>query len=475
MSKIFIKITLVFIPFIVFSQEKVIIQHLPNTINTIGAEFNFLQTDEDIAFYTSSTLEEENYQSLIFKTELKDGEWQKGKYVDFGKSFSIANISYQKNESFFYLSVCDKFNNCKIAKKSRKDSELKILKNKINLLNSKNTHPHKTTYNDKNILYFVSDRKGGFGELDIWFCIIDKFGNYGEPINAGIKINSKFNDITPFYNIWTGELFFSSDRKKELTGFDIYKSSGSLNFWEESNQVKDLSSEADDLYLTFYDEYNGYFASNRAPALFEDEKNCCNDIFSFQYPKKDTIIITFNDTIKKHLPIKLYFHNDEPDNNTLNITTQQTYKDAYISYYLRKNEYLQINPTEEMNLFFEKTLKGNYNKLSFTLQYLLESLNKGSKMEIHIKGFASPLHEEKYNINLSQRRISSLMNMIRNFESGQLNSYLENGNLKIIQLPFGENKSQKYVNDNPKERKKSVYSIDAMLERKIEIIEIIKL
>ena len=48
------------------------------------------------------------------------------------------------------------------------------------------------------------------------------------------------------------------------------------------------------------------------------------------------------------------------------------------------------------------------------------------------------------------------------------------GKLKIVDLPFGENQSQ-HVNDNPEDRRKSVYSKDAMLERKIEIVEIIEL
>ena len=96
-------------------------------------------------------------------------------------------------------------------------------------------------------------------------------------------------------------------------------------------------------------------------------------------------------------------------------------------------------------------------------------------VELHIKGFASPLHEKQYNINLSKRRISSFINLINCFENGQLQSFLDVGKLKIVELPFGENKSNKHVSDNPKDRKKSVYSKDAMLERKIEIVEIIEL
>ena len=76
MSKILVKIILIFIPFISFSQ-KVKIEHLSDFINTIGAELNFVQTNENTAFYTSTTLEEGEYQSLIFRTELENGEWKK--------------------------------------------------------------------------------------------------------------------------------------------------------------------------------------------------------------------------------------------------------------------------------------------------------------------------------------------------------------------------------------------------------------
>ena len=136
---------------------------------------------------------------------------------------------------------------------------------------------------------------------------------------------------------------------------------------------------------------------------------------------------------------------------------------------------MKINPSIEIEDFFENTLRKNYNKLNSTLNYVLKTLEKGNMVELHIKGFASPLHEKQYNINLSKRRISSFINMINSFENRQLKGFIDVGKLKIVELPFGENKSQKHVSDNPNDRKKSVYSKDAMLERKIEIIEIIEL
>ena len=50
---------------------------------------------------------------------------------------------------------------------------------------------------DNRDLYFVSDRAGGFGGLDIW---IAKFRNglWQQPVNAGSQINTAGNETAPF-------------------------------------------------------------------------------------------------------------------------------------------------------------------------------------------------------------------------------------------------------------------------------------
>ena len=129
MPKIFVKILLVIIPFISFSQE-VEIKHLSTTINTIGAELNFVQINKNTALYTSSTLEEGKYQSLIFKTELKNEEWIKGKYYHLGSSYAYGNISYPGGNYYFYFNIIDEFGNSKIAFRNPEESVTKFLNNK---------------------------------------------------------------------------------------------------------------------------------------------------------------------------------------------------------------------------------------------------------------------------------------------------------------------------------------------------------
>ena len=75
---------LLFLPFLIHAQE-VEIKSLSNNINTNGSEFNFLQVNKKTAYYSSATLEGDEYQSAIYKTTYNKGKWGKGKYENLGK------------------------------------------------------------------------------------------------------------------------------------------------------------------------------------------------------------------------------------------------------------------------------------------------------------------------------------------------------------------------------------------------------
>ena len=462
-------IILLFFPILTFSQG-LTISHLLGNVNTYGPELNFVQIDENTAYYTSSTFQEDMYQSAIFSSTLKDGRWQKGKYINLGNSYSTANSHFPKNELVFYFSVCDDQGNCKIALRNYEKQITEELNSNINLLNSTNTQPHIAIHNQQKVMYFVSDRKGGFGGMDIWLSIINKDGKYGIPINAGDKINSEFDEITPFFNSFEEVLYFSSNRENGVGEFDIYTANGKLNLWDKPINAIQLNTKQDEMYLSFYSQTKGYFSSNRKGALYTSNEFCCNDIFSFEFEEPvieepESIL-----RIAQYLPLKLYFHNDEPDCCTMSVTTDKTYKDAYISYFKMEETYNLYSPN--LTVFFEDYLKGNFNKLKRIFSHMLADLKLGKKLQLHVKGFSSPLHKREYNINLSKRRIQSFVNYLRLYENMSFSPFLKSGFLEIIELPFGESKSTKKVSDNPNDRLNSIYSLDAILERRIEIIDV---
>jgi hypothetical protein len=466
-----LSVFILFLPIFVLSQD-VSIKPLSDNINTNNAEINFIQINDSIAYFTVISEKEGGLESNIFSTNFHNGKWTGKKYSKFNSDlFNAANISFSDDERVF-LSNCDnELIDCSIVYLESKNPHILF---EIPSLSSDiffNTQAFISYHNSQQVLYFVSDRKGGFGGLDIWLIIIDKNGKFGVPINAGSKINSSFDEVTPFYNKNDGMMYFSSNRENGAGGFDIYKAQGSLNLWLNPINIVDLNTNYDDLYVTFYDENNGYFSSNRKGAKFESTNYCCNDIFSFKYVQNDLEEIKFSSTIHDYLPLNLYFHNDEPDSRTMNIKTNKTYKEAYISYFMMRSYYENENPN--VSGFFKDFLQNNFNNLNIILDMLFLELSNGLNVEILIKGHASPLYSPEYNQNLSQRRISSVVNYVTQFKNGIFKGYLFSQNLTINESPLGESIASEKISDDLNNKKESIYSIEAMLERKIQIVDVI--
>ena len=81
-----------------------------------------------------------------------------------------------------------------------------------------------------------------------------------------------------------------------------------------------------------------------------------------------------------------------------------------------QSDYERYNKKAE--IFFRDSLRYNYNKLNLFLEELLDEIQKDIYIEIQIKGYSSPLYNETYNLNLSKRRISSLVNYLLEFKGG---------------------------------------------------------
>ena len=79
-------------------------------------------------------------------------------------------------------------------------------------------HPSVST-NGK-LLYFASNRPGGFGGMDIYVSEnVD--GKWQAPKNLGPMVNSSGNEVFPFIDK-NGKLFFASNGHKGFGGLDIF-------------------------------------------------------------------------------------------------------------------------------------------------------------------------------------------------------------------------------------------------------------
>jgi outer membrane protein OmpA-like peptidoglycan-associated protein len=136
------------------------------------------------------------------------------------------------------------------------------------------------------VLYFVSNRPGGRGGLDIWYTIYDpKRNDYRQPRNAGNKINTPGDEMTPFYDHSTRTLYFSSNGHQGLGGFDIFKSMGELRKWiSPVNAGYPLNSSYDDLYFGISkNREDGFLVSNRPSQGSFRNPSCCDDIYQYRW------------------------------------------------------------------------------------------------------------------------------------------------------------------------------------------------
>lgn len=77
---------------------------------------------------------------------------------------------------------------------------------------------------DGRILFFSSNRRGGFGGNDIWYSVRQNDGSWADAKNLGQIVNTAKDEISPFMFFNNEILFFASDGHQGFGGMDIFLS-----------------------------------------------------------------------------------------------------------------------------------------------------------------------------------------------------------------------------------------------------------
>ena len=169
-----------------------------------------------------------------------------------------------------------------------------------------------TFFQSDKVIFFSSDKEGGFGGNDIWYVYQKNDGKWSKPINCGANINTPCDELSPFIDVNGKTLLFSSSGHKTVGGYDIFKSSISENFeinYSDTNKISSffanvqnlgtpINTVNDELFPFSDTEIDSvlYFSSNR------DNNNF--DIFvihkNWKVKERAKVeVITKNDEIKK--------------------------------------------------------------------------------------------------------------------------------------------------------------------------------
>lgn len=185
--------------------------------------------------------------------------------------------------------------------------------------------------------------------------------------------------------------------------------------------------------------------------------------------------------LNKMLPLTLYFHNDEPDSNTTKNTTDRPYEYAYRDYIglqtLYKEQHAEQFAAETRPLvlkriddFFELEVKGEYNRMNYFFEKVLEVLQAGASLDITIRGYTSPRSNEGYNKALARRRVMSVRKQFFAYKNGIFLTYFQQGKLSVSEDPIGEAQAPSGISDAIDDPQNSIFSVEASRERRAEII-----
>ena len=314
------------------------------------------------------------------------------------------------------------------------------------VINSKYWESQPSISADGNMIFFSSNREGGYGGSDIWMSRRVK-NNWLEPVNLGPLINTALDESTPFLHYDNQTFYFSSKGHDGFGGFDLF--SATIDSLGIINNVSNLGYPIN----THFDESGLIVSRDGAKAYYNSNVENNLNIYSFSLPTKlqsnpvafvtgriidsisrkpiqsDIIINELNYLIKYNLssdqdgvfacstPLKSYF----------SITVMAEGYDFFSSnYYLDEDEYsksieIVLNRLKIGNKINLDNIYYEFDDYSLKEESLIEIkkfanyLLANNNLIIEIEGHTDNVGTELYNNRLSTQRAKSVYDALINF------------------------------------------------------------
>ena len=206
-------------------------------------------------------------------------------------AYLTSDPSYSKDDSLMVYTKCD-FNendeiNCKVYYRVLDQNGYyqlgKSVGNQVNLDGYTSTHPTIVEVDSIVYLYFTSNRPGGTGGYDIWYSRLSDNMDFGSPENLA-SVNTKLDDITPYFMHAESKLYFSSNGRPGYGGYDVFESKMESvhNFVDVKNMGMDVNSSYNDIHFSeSEDAQHSFVSSNREGSMYAESSfaTCCYDIY----------------------------------------------------------------------------------------------------------------------------------------------------------------------------------------------------
>lgn len=197
-----------------------------NTLENEGTSAVYMNADKQWLFYT--VCNQGGFGSCdLFYSELNGNKWgpRNNMGAVINSEFWDAQPSISADGNTLVFSSARR-------KGSRGDKDLWMAKRlqgvwqePVNLgpkINTSKSEQAPFLHYDGRTLYFASDGHPGFGEHDLFVVRMNEAGEWGEPENLGMGINTQTNDVGFYVDARGNKAYFASMRAGGLGGMDIY-------------------------------------------------------------------------------------------------------------------------------------------------------------------------------------------------------------------------------------------------------------
>ncbi len=246
------------------------IHALSDTVNCFAMQyFPVLTADQQELIFTCRRGNDPNDdEDLVVSRKDQRGRWTTpvsvSKNINTKLNEGTSTISADGRKLIFTSCVgreshgsCDLYESIKIG------NEWSEPKNLGSNVNSGDWESQPSLSADGRTLFFVSDRRGGLGRRDIWFTSQNSKGQWTKAKNAGRRINTEYDEISPFIHVNNKTLYFASKGLTGFGGFDIYftEKDTTENWTQPINVGAPINNHEDQfsLFITA-DGKKGYFS-----------------------------------------------------------------------------------------------------------------------------------------------------------------------------------------------------------------------